>query len=32
VRHDQYDHRDTKAMLARYAKLGGKRKRLRAAS
>jgi ketosteroid isomerase-like protein len=25
VRHDQYDHQDTKAMLARYTKMGGKR-------
>jgi ketosteroid isomerase-like protein len=32
VRHDQYDHQDIKAILARYAELGGKRRRLRAAS
>jgi hypothetical protein len=32
VRRDQYDHQDTKAMLARYTELGGKRKRLRAVS
>jgi ketosteroid isomerase-like protein len=32
VRHDQYDHHDTNAMLARYAQLGGERKRLREVS